>query len=88
MNMVFWNDGESIYLAGLLQRDTQGTDDGVGNVVGEPLEEDDIEYEEIAEAIGKLKNRKVPAVCGMDAEMLKGGGDIVVKWLHSVIQLM
>ena len=38
--------------------------------------------------IGKLKNRKAPGVCGISVEMLKGGGGIVVKWLHSVIQLM
>ena len=81
MNMVFWN-------AGLLQRDTQGTNDRVGNVVGEPQEEDNIRYEEVAKAIRKLKNKKAPGVCGIDAEMLKGGGIKVVKWLHLVIQLM
>ena len=82
--MVFWNAGEIISL----QRDTQGTDDGVGNAVGGPQEEDDVRYKEVAQAIGELKNRKAPGVCGVDAEMLEGGGDIVVKWLHSVIQLM
>lgn len=48
--------------AGLLQRDTQGPDDEVGNGVCEPQEED------------KLRNRKAPGVCGIDAEMLKEGG--------------
>ena len=76
------------YFAGLLHKNTQGTDDGASNIVGEPKEEDDIRYKEVAKAIGKLKNRKAPGVCGIDAEMLKGGGDIVVKWLYSVIQLM
>ena len=79
-----WRD----YFAGLLQRDTQGTDDGVGNVVGEPQEEDDISwYEGVAQAMEKLKNRMAPGVCGIDAEMLKGG-ETVVEWLHSVIQWM
>ena len=35
------------YVVELLQRDTQGTDDGVGNVVGEPQEEDEIRYEDV-----------------------------------------
>ena len=64
-----WRD----YYAGLLQRDTQGTDDGVG----EPQEKDDVRYEEVAQAIGKLNNRKAPGVCGIDAEMSKGGDTVV-----------
>ena len=76
------------YFAGLLQRDTQVTDDGVGDGAGELQEEDSISFEEVAKAIGKLKNRKAPGVCGINAEMLKGGGGIVVRWLRSVIQLM
>ena len=76
------------YFAGLLQRDTQGTDDGAGDVAGESQEEDYIRYEEVAKAIGKLKNRKAPGVCGIIAAMLKAGRGIVVKWLHSVIHLM
>ena len=76
------------YFAGLLQRDTQVTDDGVGDGAGESQEEDGISCEEVAKAIGKLKNRKAPGVCGINAEMLKGGGGIVVRWLCSVIQLM
>ena len=64
-------------------------DDGVGNAVSVG-QEDDISCEEVATAmcIGRLKNRKAPGVCGISAEMLKEGGSIVVKWLHSVIQLM
>ena len=50
-------------LAGLLQRDTLGSDDGAGDVASESQEEeDDINYEEVAKAIGKLKNRKAPGV--------------------------
>ena len=50
-------------LAGLLQRDTLGSDDGAGDVAGESQEEeDDINYEEVTKAIGKLKNRKAPGV--------------------------
>ena len=63
MNMVYILERWREYFAGLLHRDTQGTGDGVGNVVGEPQEEDDIRYEEVAKAIGKLKNRKAPGVC-------------------------
>ena len=63
-------------------------DDGVGNAAGVGQEEDDISCEEVATAIGKLKNSKTPGVCGISAKVLKGGGGILVKWLHSVIQLM
>ena len=63
-------------------------DDGVGNAAGVGPEEDDISCEEVATAIRKLKNSKTPGVCGISAKMLKGGGSRVVKWLHSVIQLM
>ena len=34
--------------------------------------------------IGKLKNKKAPGVCGISAEILKGGGGIVVALSHTV----
>ena len=52
-----WHSGTlaRVY-AGLLQRDTQVVDDGVGDVVGGTQEEDDMRYDEVAKAMGKLKN--------------------------------
>ena len=56
------------------KRESQETDDGVGDGGGESQEEVDyISCEEVAEAIEKLKNRKAPGVCEINAEMLKGG---------------
>ena len=50
------------YFAELLQGDTQVTDDEVGDVAGVLQEEDDISCEEVATAIGRLKNWKAPGV--------------------------
>ena len=60
--------------------------DGVSDVAGVLQKEDDISCKEVATAVGKLENRKAPGVCGSNAEMLKGGGGTLVKWVHSVIQ--
>ena len=53
--------------------------DGVSDVAGVLQEEDDVSCKEVATAVGKLKNGKAPGVCGSNAEMLKGGGNTVVK---------
>ena len=37
--------------------------------------------EDVAAALNKLKNGKVPGICNITPEMLKGGGSAVVKWL-------
>ena len=76
------------YFAELLQGGTQVADEVSGDDAGVLQEEEDISCNEVATAIGKLKNRNTPGVCGINAEMLKGGGSVVVKWLHLVIELM
>lgn len=37
--------------------------------------------EEVRAALGKLNNRKAPGICAITAEMLKSGGESIVKWL-------
>ena len=46
---------------------------------------EEITLEEIRRNIGRLKNRKAPGVCGISGEMLKAGGDIVVEWMHKIV---
>ena len=72
------------YFSGLLHKSMQVVDDGVSKAAGVGQEEDDISCEEVATAIGKLKNKKAPGVCGISAEILKGGGGIVVALSHTI----
>ena len=52
------------------------------------MEEEGIGIEEVTAAIAKLKNGKVPGICGISAKMLKAGASAVTEWLHSIINLM
>ena len=65
-----------------------GVEDGVESSTGDLQKEDDIRYEEVATAVGKLKNSKAPGICGITTKKLNGGGGMIIKWLHSIIQLM
>ena len=40
-----------------------------------------ITVEEVEAAIVKLKNNRLPGICGISAKMLKAGKVVVVKWL-------
>ena len=53
----------------------------------EVVTDDDREatLEEVRNGVKKLKLRKAPGVCGVLPEMLKAGGEVVVKWLILVI---
>ena len=51
--------------------------------VEETVEE--ITLEEIRRSIARLKNRKMPGVCDISGEMLKAGGEVVVEWLHRIM---
>ena len=80
-----WKD----YFESLLQTDVQPQQGGSREVPGEEgeMEEsvEEITLEEIRRNIGRLKNRKAPGVCGISGEMLKAGGDIVVEWMHKIV---
>ena len=41
----------------------------------------EITLEEVRKGVKKLKLRKAPGVCGVLPEMLKAGGEVVMKWL-------
>ena len=46
---------------------------------------EEITIEEVRRSIARLKNGKAPGVCGISGEMLKARGEVVVKWLHRVV---
>ena len=53
----------------------------------EEVERVSIIAEEVEVAISKLKNGKLPGICGISAEMLKAGRTVVVKLLHRIMCL-
>ena len=70
--------------------------EGDGGEVDMVLEEREIEEglseeiteEEIRRAIARLKKGKAAGVCGIQGEMLKAGGDTVVRWLHIIFNIV
>ena len=57
---------------------------------GKAVEEDDLELyaEEVRRCVKRLKTRNAPGVCGVMPEMLKAGGEVVVKWLVKLFNLV
>ncbi len=49
--------------------------------------EESITYEEVNQAIKRLKNGKAAGTDGITAEMLKCGGDVVTKWMVKICQV-
>ena len=49
-------------------------------------ETDEVSREEVAKAVGKLRNGKVAGQDEVVAELLKYGGEVVIDWLTEVIQ--
>ena len=49
---------------------------------------EEITEEEIRRAIARLKRGKAAGVCGIQGEMLKAGGDTVVRWLHIIFNIV
>ena len=47
--------------------------------------DEEITLEEVCNSIAKLKSKKAPGVCGVTGEMLKAGGEVTVKWIHSIV---
>ena len=46
---------------------------------------EEITIEEVQRSIARLKSRKTPGVCEVSGEMLKAGGEVVVEWLHRIM---
>ena len=57
---------------------------GVMGGGGRGHEQEQIKREEVAKAIGNLKNGKAAGVDGITAEMLKYGGETVIEWMHKI----
>ena len=43
--------------------------------------------EEVRSSIARLKSKKALVVCRVTGEMLKAGGEVVVRWLHSIMNV-
>ena len=52
-----------------------------------PKQQQKISIKEVKKALQKLKGGKSPGVDGITAEMLKYGGEMVVKWMHLICTL-
>ena len=66
-----------------VSKEVTGEEVQVEETVEETVEE--ITLEEIRRSIARLKNRKTPGVCDISGEMLKAGGEVVVEWLHRIM---
>ena len=79
------------YFESLLQSEgAQQTEHRNGNdeeVQAEESRHEQVGVEEVRCSIQGLKNRKAPGVCGITEEMPKAGGEVVVQWLHNIIDL-
>ncbi len=49
--------------------------------------EESIKYEEVNQAIKRLKNGKAEGIDGITTKMLKCGGDVVTKWMVKICQV-
>ena len=50
--------------------------------------QEEIMKEEIKRGIGKLKEGKGEGVCGISGELLKAGGEVVIKWLFKIYNMV
>ena len=46
---------------------------------------DPVTEAEVLTALKKLKNSRAPGVCGITAEMLKYGGDTIIRWMTRIV---
>lgn len=46
---------------------------------------DPVTLEEVSLALKSLKNNKAPGICAITAEMIKAGGDCMLRWLTHII---
>ncbi len=46
-----------------------------------------IPYEEVNQAVKRLKNGKAAGIDGIEAEMFKCGGDVITKWMVKICQV-
>ena len=53
----------------------------------EETKEEEISVEEVRTSIARLKSKKAPSVCGITGEMIKAGGKVTVRWMHSIVNM-
>ncbi len=49
--------------------------------------EESIKYEEVNQAIKRIKNGKAAGIDGITAGMVKCGGDVITKWMVKICQV-
>ena len=55
-------------------------------VLGERNEKE-ISVEEVCTSIIRLKSKKAPGACGITGGMIKAGGEVTVRWMHSIVNM-
>ena len=49
--------------------------------------DEEIAMEEVCTSIARLKSQKAPGVWGVTSEMIKAGGEMAVRWMHSIVNV-
>ena len=44
-----------------------------------------VTVDEVKKAVQLLENNRDPGICKITSEMLKAGGDIIIRWLRHII---
>ena len=47
----------------------------------------EISVEEVRTSIIRLKSKKAPGACGITGGMIKAGGEVTVRWMHSIVNM-
>ena len=71
-----------------LYRDLVGPDQNMTRSEAAGEDDPEIMMEEVRRGVKRLKMRKAPGVCGVMPEMLKAGGEVVVKWLVMLFNMI
>ena len=80
---------ERLYFTMLLQSNEQEVLQGgvYREEVLEETDEEEISVEEVCTSIVRLKSKKAPCVCGITGGMIKAGGEVTVRWMHSIVNM-
>jgi len=71
-----------------LYGDLVGPDQNMPRSEAAGEDDPEIMMEEVRRGVKRLKMRKAPGVCGVMPEMLKAGGEVVVKWLVMLFNMI
>ena len=79
-----WKD----YFMGLVEGEVRGADMRSDSVGRDRSVVEEITEEEIRRTVWKLRSGKASGVCGILWEVLKAGGEAVVKWLQEIYNMV